>query len=49
MARMIRNVKWHQNCRYDCCVFRQDKATTKREELKLAFKEAAEEMEEDDG
>lgn len=49
MARMYGNIKfkYFNSCRRGCCTVDFDKATVKRAEEALAFKEAKEEMEQD--
>ncbi len=49
MARMYGKIKYKffNSCRRGCCTIDYDKATVKRAEEALAFKEAKEEMEED--
>lgn len=49
MAKMYGKIKYKyfNSCRRGCCTIDYDKATVKRAEEALAFKEAKEEMEED--
>lgn len=49
MARMYGKIKfkYFNSCRRGCCTIDYDKATVKRAEEELAFREAKEEMEQD--